>query len=309
MWIIIIIVVFIILIALGSVFNGIDEENAKNNVNEIEENLKNKNFNTSKRIIFNQIDNKKQLRIDTTNKKIAICEIFPNKKLQILNFTDIIKCEIVEDSNTIIKGGVGRAVVGGAIAGGVGAVVGANTRKSKNVTNSLQIRIVTKDINKSLYIINLISKETQKDSTEYQGAINFANNVYATITAIINANNTNKNEKLGEKRDMKQNNEDFIEQLERLSKLKSDGMITDKEFEESKQRILASKDNNIENTEIATNNYNEEINCNNDTYNIEEKIQQYGSNNRIAIITALRKETGLGLAEAKQIVDNYIDNR
>ena len=195
-----------------------------------------------------------------------------------------------------MKGGVGRAIVGGALAGGVGAIVGANTRKSKNITNSLQLRIITTDVSKSLYTINLIKKETKRDSIEYKQAINFANNVYATVMSIINDNN-NKGVKK-----MVQNNEDFIEQLERLSKLKDSGAITQEEFEISKKKILDSQntmnlENNKENLDIG----------NNDIYNIEDKIQLYGYD-KIAIIKAVRNEAGLSLESAKKIVDEYMDN-
>lgn len=71
-------------------------------------------------------------------------------------------------------------------------------------------------------------------------AMNFANNVYAILTSII-TNNDKVSNNLGGKKTMEQNNNNFSEQLERLSKLRNDGMITEKEFEESKQKILNTK--------------------------------------------------------------------
>lgn len=290
------IVVVIILGVIAFMALGTENQTTENNISEIDKLLKDKNFETSKNIAVSLIESKKQFRIDKRNKKVAICDIYPINKVNILKFTDIIDCEILEDNNTIMKGGVGRAIVGGALAGGVGAIVGANTRKSKNITNSLQLRIITTDVSKSLYTINLIKKETKRDSIEYKQAINFANNVYATVMSIINDNN-NKGVKK-----MVQNNEDFIEQLERLSKLKDSGAITQEEFEISKKKILDSQntmnlENNKENLDIE----------NNDIYNIEDKIQLYGYD-KIAIIKAVRNEAGLSLESAKKIVDEYMDN-
>ena len=290
------IVVVIILGVIAFMALGTENQTTENNISEIDKLLKDKNFETSKNIAVSLIESRKQFRIDKRNKKVAICDIYPINKVNILKFTDIIDCEILEDNNTIMKGGVGRAIVGGALAGGVGAIVGANTRKSKNITNSLQLRIITTDVSKSLYTINLIKKETKRDSIEYKQAINFANNVYATVMSIINDNN-NKGVKK-----MVQNNEDFIEQLERLSKLKDSGAITQEEFEISKKKILDSQntmnlENNKENLDIE----------NNDIYNIEDKIQLYGYD-KIAIIKAVRNEAGLSLESAKKIVDEYMDN-
>lgn len=301
------VIIFIIVILIYFFFAMASPEDTNDKIKEsrdkIEEILQNKGFKTSKRL---ECQNKNQLRVDLQNKQIALCEIEPIKRVDIIKFTDIIECEIIEDSNTIMKGGIGRAVVGNAIAGGVGAIVGATTRKSKNVINSLQIRIITKNISKSLYTIRLITTEISKDSSIYNESMFFANNVYATITSIINDNNNTKNLNIDGKKDMLQNNNDFIEQLERLSKLKKEALITDKEFEEGKQKILATKDTNGIDTEIS--NVKEEISFNDDPYNIEDKIEMYG-NNKIKIIKAICAETGVDLKRGNEIFDSYMNNK
>lgn len=302
----IVITVIIVLIGIGMfyILNAMemDDQITKNNSNEVDKKLKDKDFKTSK--IFSIHGNEQQFRVDLEHKQIAICSIFPYQKIDIINFSDIIEFQIIEDSNTVMKGGVGRAVVGGALAGGVGAIVGANTRASKNVINILQIRIITKKISNSLYTIDLIKTEIEKNSMEYRNAMNFANNVYAILTSII-TNNDKVSNNLGGKKTMEQNNNNFIEQLERLSKLRNDGMITEKEFEESKQKILNSQNESLENkVEIEQ----DEFDLRNDIYNIEQKIQLYG-NDKIRIIKALREETSFGLVEANNIVDEYFKNR
>lgn len=303
------IVIIVIIVLLGIFYIAkemeMNDKTTEKNSNEVDTKLKNRGFKNSKIRYFSTNENKQQFRLDLEHKQIAICSIFPYQKIDIINFLDIIECEIIEDSNIVMKGGVGRAVVGGALAGGVGAIVGANTRASKNVINSLQIRIITKNISNSLYTIDLIKTEIKKDSMEYRNTMNFANNVYAIITSII-TNNDKVSNNLGEKKTMEQNdNINFIEQLERLSKLKNDGMITEKEFEESKQKILNSQNEFLETkTEIKQ----DEFDLSNDIYNIEQKIQLYG-NDKIRIIKALREETGFGLIEANNIVDEYFKNR
>lgn len=228
--IIVIVVFFILCFIIGGAQKS-DTKQHLHNLNELEENLSNKNFKTSKKIEYiNMLSNLPsiQLNVDTEHKKIAFCKIFPYQSLNIFDFKDIIECEIIEDSNTILKGGVGRAVVGGAIAGGVGAIVGANTRDSKNVINNLQIRIVTKDITNALYTIDLITTETKKENMLYKNSMKFANSIYATLQSIMNENSNNSNKE-----------DNLLEQIEKLQKLKESGAISETEFEESKQRILS----------------------------------------------------------------------
>ncbi len=187
------VIILIVIIGIGVIYAMAEENKATNNSNVVNEKLNNKGFTTYNTVAFNKYSNRIQVRTDMKHKQIAICTILPSEKIDIIKFSDIIECQIIEDSNTIMKGGVGRAVVGGALAGGVGAVVGANTRASQNVTNSLQIRIVTKNVSNSLYTINIITREISKSSDEYKDAMNFANKVYATITAIISKNNESSN--------------------------------------------------------------------------------------------------------------------
>lgn len=53
------------------------------------------------------------------------------KNPKIYKYSDIVDYELLEDGESITKGGLGRAVVGGALFGGVGAVVGGVTGHKK----------------------------------------------------------------------------------------------------------------------------------------------------------------------------------
>lgn len=169
--------------------SGGNYSNLKENAEkQMQQELIKNNFITSKSIdyLIEHIDTSISFKIDTNSKKIAICQKNLGYKIDFFNYTDIIECEIIEDSNVIMKGGIGRAVTGGILAGGVGAIVGANTRSSKNVIFNLSIRIITNDVMNSLYVFELINTEMPKDSVQYKNAMSFANNVYSTILAIKN---------------------------------------------------------------------------------------------------------------------------
>lgn len=122
---------------------------------------------------------------------------------------------------------------------GTGAIVGANTRKSKNIVSNLSVRIVTNNIDSPLYTLDLITHQIDINkplyANLYKVAMEFANNIYATVQAIINDNN---NTNISETRQNSISN-NGLEQLEKLSELKEKGIITQEEFEESKKKILS----------------------------------------------------------------------
>lgn len=180
--------------------------------------------------------------IVAVNKDKKELQFFYKLKLdKVIHFENIVECEIVENSNVMESGGIGRALVGGVIAGGAGAIVGANTRKSKNIVSNLSIRIVTNEIDDPLYNLALITYQIDINkplyANLYKVAMQFANNVYATIQAIINENNKNVKEEKSYIQEQDSNN--GLEQLEKLAELKEKGIITEQEFEESKKKILS----------------------------------------------------------------------
>ncbi len=102
----------------------------------------------------------------------------------IVPFNEIIDCKIYKDDEVL--GGVGRAVVGGILAGGVGAIVGSTTARKK-VTN-YKIAIIRNNIAEPLVEIYLIDTQTKTDNPVYKQADDFATKVYASVMAIISNN-------------------------------------------------------------------------------------------------------------------------
>ena len=239
MWIIIIgAILFIIMIVQAVKLNKNQQDTLSKSKEKTEDYLQ--GYNISKNISFvrsgvgnSEID----VKLDTEKQTVLICYYF-NEAIHKIPFKEIIECEVIEDKNTVMKGGVGRAIIGGALAGGVGAIVGANTRAGKNMIYNLQIRIITSNINNSLYTINIINNLSgvNIDSYEYKNGISFANEVYATIVSIINQNNKQKDNGIL----VKDNNmqESGFKKLEQLNDLKEKGIITQEEFETKKKELL-----------------------------------------------------------------------
>ena len=124
--------------------------------------------------------------LDELDKKMFIVNLMEKTKY-LIPFEEIIGMEIMEDG--ISTNGVGRAIVGGILFGGVGAIVGSNT--GKKTINSLSIVIYLNKISDPMIEIVITSSNTSNIKTDgiiYKNQINFARKMDATIRAII-ANN------------------------------------------------------------------------------------------------------------------------
>lgn len=139
----------------------------------------------------------------------------------------------MEDNTTIMKGGIGRAIVGGVLAGGVGAIVGAGTRGSSDVVKNLALRIITNDISNSMVMITLIKSDTKRDSAFYKNCLASAQGIYPTIVSILNSSKTSK-QTLSESIDSKS----VSHQIRELAKLKEEGLLTEEEFNKKKKALL-----------------------------------------------------------------------
>lgn len=159
-----------------------------------EEKEKMKNITVNKFIEANKLDN----IIDTGEIFFAISKQFSNILVyqlendginvwRVINFDEIIGCDLIEDNTTVMQGGIGRAVVGGVLAGGIGAVVGAQTRKSSNIVEKLNVRILTNNIDEPICNICIIYTQTDRSSDVYKQKYSVAEKIYATVNAIINS--------------------------------------------------------------------------------------------------------------------------
>lgn len=137
------------------------------------------------------------------------------KKHSIIELNEVIECELLENNTVIAKGGVGRAVVGGILAGGAGAIVGATTSKKKTIT-SYKLRIITKNTENPTYIYEVKSFDVAQEA-------------YGTITSLISNDTTPAEVPISN---------DAFAQLEKLAVLKDKGILTESEYEGKKHELL-----------------------------------------------------------------------
>lgn len=106
------------------------------------------------------------------------------------NFDDVIDFELIEDGNTVTSGGLGRAVVGGVLFGGVGAVVGAVTggKKTKETCKELRLKVTMNNIDKPIiYADFLHGTEIKKSSPTYTGLMSQAQEAVAVFQIICDS--------------------------------------------------------------------------------------------------------------------------
>lgn len=186
--------------------------------------------------ITQNIDN--YLYLDEKRKKICLPMGLMKKKIdpdRIFNYDDILNYELLEDGNLVSKGGVGRAIVGGALFGGVGAIVGGSTgHKQKQTCTKLQIKITTNSIEHPAEYINFIIAEIRKDNMIYKNAYSSAQKVLSALDIICNPkSSSNKEEKIE-----KLNSKSAAEQIKEFKELLDSGAITEEEFEAKKKQLL-----------------------------------------------------------------------
>lgn len=108
---------------------------------------------------------------------------------QCFPYSELINFELNEDGETVTKGGMGRAVVGGALFGGTGAIVGGVTGKRKNntIATSMYIRVSLKNKWLNHHTIQLLNIETKKNGIVYKTAKDNADKIISMLEMITSS--------------------------------------------------------------------------------------------------------------------------
>ncbi len=180
---------------------------------------------------------------DDVNKNVYISNKLDIDSMECIPYKKILGFETTSDFHK--EGGVGRAITGGVLAGGAGAVVGAQTAKEK--TQSYKAIIYLDDVSKPKYEMEFLGflREATYKSPDYVKAVEFTSNVNAVIKAIV-ANNSIDNtqtipvgkEETGTILNNSSEKNDTKEQLTNLKELYESDLITKEEYEAKKKQIL-----------------------------------------------------------------------
>lgn len=164
-----------------------------------------------------------------------------HKKWQALgpvhDYADLVSYEYQEDGGTIISGGVGKAILGGALFGATGAVIGAATGKKKqsDYVNGMKIRLTVNDIeHPTEYVdMNPLRMRMKRSSGQYKKTFSEAQEILSCLQLIVreNQNNSGTADRLIEKKDS-------AEEILKYKKLLDLGAITQDEYEAKKKQLL-----------------------------------------------------------------------
>lgn len=177
-WFIIMIVV--ILLVMAGAADKSYKEKISNMEGGLEKLFNDNNFSKSAEIKLDDITYGYRIYIDENGKKLLIINTntLQNK---FINFDDIIGMDVIEDG--VGTNGVGRAIIGGVLFGGAGAIVGSNT--GKKVVKNVKIVIYLNSISEPEYDMIINTEKIKMDSRMYKPKIEFIRRLNATIKAIL----------------------------------------------------------------------------------------------------------------------------
>ncbi|MSA02948.1 DUF4428 domain-containing protein [Lactonifactor sp. BIOML-A3] len=175
------------------------------------------------------------IKIDNVNKKFAILKSSKEQNPIIFNFADLADYELVEDGETITKGGLGSAAVGGVLLGGAGAIVGSVTgkKKSASTVNRMYIRISFSHKWISQKTIDLINTETKKSGGIYRLTKDIADQIISALDGIVHEVENDNN-----KVTSSNNSLSSADEILKFKNLLDSGIITQEEFEAKKKQLL-----------------------------------------------------------------------
>lgn len=236
------VVLVVVIIIIATPILGISSyKDKKKKVNALENYIDfiNRNgLNSSKKIAFKNIV---RLDIDTNKKLLGTYSYYENTS-KIIKFNEVLDFEIFENGNSVVSSRTGSAVVGGLLFGGLGAVAGASGSRtiSENCSN-LKLKIYTNNIQYSVIMLDFLEKGISKSSALYEQLTEVINEMISLLK-IAREHNRQEERKEDKKviienvEDIKQNSN--LNSIKELAELKEKGIITEKEFEESKKKIL-----------------------------------------------------------------------
>lgn len=101
-------------------------------------------------------------------------------------FSDLLSYELIEDDAVVTSGGVGQALIGGALFGGHGAIAGGITGKrvQKKRVESLYIKATLNSFKNPCILIPIITKSTKTNSKEYRTAFENAHEILSILDVI-----------------------------------------------------------------------------------------------------------------------------
>jgi hypothetical protein len=153
-------------------------------------------FNPTK--IFTSENKNSTIAYDRDSNTFALVTVIGNEQLlKKFNGEDIIQSEIVEDNFSVTRASrssqIGGAIVGGALTGGVGAIIGGVTGKriEKKEVKSIELKIVINDVDDPVKKVTFLNRDypIEKSNPIYKHYYNEIDNWQNMMKVIIKQSN------------------------------------------------------------------------------------------------------------------------
>jgi len=143
--------------------------------------------NSEKRYNFNTTHQYGDFKVDENTMRFIVSYYTGTSRAY--HISEVSGWELVEDGQRYkSEGGVFRAVVGGALFGGTGALIGAATAKRTSSVSSLQVNIYTTDLETPLVVVHCLHNQpgqyTDTNSIVYRDACNTAHSIMAVLQSM-----------------------------------------------------------------------------------------------------------------------------
>ena len=149
-------------------------------------------------------------------------------KSYVIKYKDVVSFDLIEDGETVTSGGIGRALVGGALFGEAGAIVGALTaNKSKEFCTILKVALTVKNMENSIYFATFLNKKTKINSSAYAVAYQGARECISILQSIC-----------GNSEEIISDSVSKVDEIKQFKELLDDGIITQEEFDKKKKELL-----------------------------------------------------------------------
>lgn len=168
----------------------------------------------------------------------------------VYDYSDVLSVEIIKGNKMVTSTSrtsqVGGALLGGVLAGGVGAVIGglSGSTTTTEDLNPIDLGIVVNDFNNPYYKINFYTPPTVlKDAVDQSYMDNTAmpacKKWYSILSYLIKETDKMDNKKTHNANTTSLSNASSLkEELLALNELKQQGILTQEEFEKQKSKIL-----------------------------------------------------------------------
>lgn len=182
----------------------------------------------------------KAMLVDPTMTRLCLIDTSRTPPCCIVDGAEIVSCEILQEGRSIMRttrnDPLTRAVIGGLLLGGAGAVVGAvssgSTTVSRSRVSSIDLSVVTLRDGWSRFAVPFLASEARGGSRKARNAMSKAKDWCSYVGVLM------QKYAVDAVQGAALSAPDRYSELERLGRMLKDGIISDAEFTAEKARIL-----------------------------------------------------------------------